>query len=90
MEEKSGLEAKVDPCNPPKKDYNRLLEKVRRDIAQHEKEVDENTNRLKALQEQRCTANFLFIEALKEHKIAIEIAGKLITMVGGYDFKSFV
>ena len=49
MEEKSGLEVKVDPCNPPKKDYNRLLEKVRRDIAQHEKEVDENTNRLKAL-----------------------------------------
>ena len=45
----------------------------------------ESRRELSELAEGRCTANLLFIEALKEHKLGIEIVDELISMSANFD-----
>ena len=54
-------------------------------IHQLRADVENNKVELVSLTEGRCTANMLFIEALKEHKIAIDIVGQLIDMTQNFD-----
>lgn len=72
-------------CCPDPRDYDAENHVLYDRIANLRRWKETNEAELLSLSEGRCTANMLFIEALKEHKLAIEIVGELITMSGNFD-----
>ncbi len=73
------------PTCPSGFDYPGTIEGLCNKIHQLRADVENNKEELVTLTEGRCTANMLFIEALKEHKIAIDICGQLIEMSQNFE-----
>ena len=63
-----------DPVCP---DWTNELTSANLQVGQLEAELDANDDELKTLSDGRCTANMLFVEALKEHRLGIEILAEL-------------
>lgn len=72
-------------CCPEPRDYDAENHVLYDRIANLRAWKETNEFELKSLSDGRCTANMLFVEALKEHKLAIEIVDELITMSGNFD-----
>ena len=66
-------------------DYTEELGKAQGRVDGLEGELEANEAELDTLSEGRCTANMLFVEALKEHRLGIEILAELQQMVSSYD-----
>ena len=73
------------PTCPAGFDYPGTIGGLCNKIHELRADVENNKVELVSLTEGRCTANMLFIEALKEHKIAIDIVGQLIDMASNFD-----
>merc|ERR1719446_24217 len=77
--------AEADPACPVGFDFAGQIDGLCRKIHTLREDVENNKVELVSLTEGRCTANMLFIEALKEHKIAIDICRQMIDMSQNFD-----
>lgn len=78
-----------DPECVEEVDFKRYESKVKELQTRHDEfvtDVEENADEIDELKKRRCEANMLFIESLKEHKLAIEVVEFLVELVDEYDF----
>ncbi len=72
-----------------KSDFDRYETKVAELTKRYDEfvlDVEENATEIDELKKRRCEANMLFIESLKEHKLAIEVVEFLVELIDEYDF----
>ena len=75
-------------CPAPGFDFPTAIQDLCDSIEDMKASVAESQAELGSLTDGRCTANMLFIEALKEHKIAIDIVGQLMDMSANFEHMS--